>query len=264
MFKLTWVGFSAIRGRFQLKHPSILPSLAHTVFSLSNSLSHTKDETIPDSGCGFFDDDCVITLYPHLSGAAFLQDLEVKWSVSRSVVPDSLWPQGLQPTRLFCPWNFPGKNTGVGSHFFLWGIFPTQESNPGLLHCRQILYWLSYEGSLQDLSQDHINFLSSTVDNTKEKIEHLGSISNGNIIFKIKKISKSCTIADMNFGTFALFLLMLNYPLGDHREPLQVASCILLIQPHSLWHLPYSSVPVLELLFLGSPGSFQWRMLFRD
>ena len=34
----------------------------------------------------------------------------------------------------FCPWNSPGKNTGAGSHSFLWGIFPTQESNPRLLH----------------------------------------------------------------------------------------------------------------------------------
>ena len=41
----------------------------------------------------------------------------------------------------------PGKNTGVGCHAFLQGIFPTQGSNPGLLHCRQILYWLSHERS---------------------------------------------------------------------------------------------------------------------
>ena len=44
----------------------------------------------------------------------------------------------------------PGKpkNTGVGSLSFLQGIFPTQESNWGLLHCRRILYYLSYQGSL--------------------------------------------------------------------------------------------------------------------
>ena len=42
---------------------------------------------------------------------------------------------------------FPGKNTGVGCHFLLQGIFPTQELNLGLLHCRQILYCLSYKGS---------------------------------------------------------------------------------------------------------------------
>ena len=41
------------------------------------------------------------------------------------VVPDSLWPHRLQPTRLLCPWDFPGKNTGVGSYFLLQGIFPT-------------------------------------------------------------------------------------------------------------------------------------------
>ena len=41
----------------------------------------------------------------------------------------------------------PGKNAGVGCHAFLQGIFPTQGSNPGLPHCRQILYYLSHQGS---------------------------------------------------------------------------------------------------------------------
>ena len=59
----------------------------------------------------------------------------------------SLRPHGLQPTRLLCPWNSPGKTTRVGSHSLLQGIFPTQGSNLGLLHCRQILYHLSHQGS---------------------------------------------------------------------------------------------------------------------
>ena len=63
-------------------------------------------------------------------------------SESRSVVSGSLWPQGL-----FGPWNSPGQNTGVDSHSLLQGIIPTQGSNPGLLHCRQILYQLSHQGS---------------------------------------------------------------------------------------------------------------------
>ena len=44
-----------------------------------------------------------------------------------------LWPCGLQPTRLNHPWNFPGKNTGMGCHFLLQGIFPTQGLNSCLL-----------------------------------------------------------------------------------------------------------------------------------
>ena len=64
-------------------------------------------------------------------------------SVSHSVLSDSLQRQGVQPTRLLCPWDFPGKNTGIGCHYLLQGIFPTQGSNPGFLHCRQILYCLS-------------------------------------------------------------------------------------------------------------------------
>ena len=63
-------------------------------------------------------------------------------SASCSVVPDSLQPHGL-----YSPWNSPGQNTGVGSLCLLQGIFPTQESNPGLLHCRRILYQLSHKGS---------------------------------------------------------------------------------------------------------------------
>ena len=44
-------------------------------------------------------------------------------------------------------WNCPDQNAGVGSHSLLQGIFPTQGLNPGLLHCRQILYQLSHQGS---------------------------------------------------------------------------------------------------------------------
>ena len=104
---------------------------------------------------------------------------------SLSVMSYSLQPHGLQPTRLFCPWGFsrqeywsglpcpppgalpnpeikprspalqadslpaepPGKpvNTRVGSLSLFQGIFLTQESNQGLLHCRWILYQLSYQ-----------------------------------------------------------------------------------------------------------------------
>ena len=99
---------------------------------------------------------------------------------------DSSQPHGLQPARLLCPWDSPGKNTGVGCHALLgdlpnpgieprsltmqkdslpseppeklkntgvgslsllqW-IFPTQKSNWGLLHCRRTLYQLSSQGS---------------------------------------------------------------------------------------------------------------------
>ena len=65
-------------------------------------------------------------------------------SESHSVMFNFLQPHGLGPISLLCPWNSPGKNTGVGSLSLLQGIFPTQGSNRGLLHCRQILYQLSY------------------------------------------------------------------------------------------------------------------------
>ena len=63
-------------------------------------------------------------------------------SESCSVMSNSLRPQGL-----YSPWNSPGQNTVVGSHSLLQQIFLTQESNPGLPHCRWILYQLSNKGS---------------------------------------------------------------------------------------------------------------------
>ena len=64
-------------------------------------------------------------------------------NVSCLVLSDSLRPQvawtpcdPMLPNKLLCPWNSPGKNTGVGSHSLLQGIFSAQRSNLGLPHCR--------------------------------------------------------------------------------------------------------------------------------
>ena len=62
-------------------------------------------------------------------------------SESCSVLSHSLWPHGL-----YSPWNSPVQNTGVGSLSLLQGVFLTQESNQGLLHCRQILHQSTRQG----------------------------------------------------------------------------------------------------------------------
>ena len=56
-------------------------------------------------------------------------------------------PTLCDPVDIYSPWNSLGKNTGVGSHSLLQGVFPAQGSNPGLPHCRWILYQLSRRGS---------------------------------------------------------------------------------------------------------------------
>ena len=66
----------------------------------------------------------------------------LKGKVAQWKSPDPSRPHGL-----YNPWNSPGQNTGVGSLSLLQGVFPTQGSNQGLLHCRQILYQLSHKGS---------------------------------------------------------------------------------------------------------------------
>ena len=66
------------------------------------------------------------------------KEVRCRWSESHSVVSDSII--------LYSPWNSLGQNTRVGSLSLLQGIFPTQESNPGLPHCRLILCQLSHKG----------------------------------------------------------------------------------------------------------------------
>ena len=67
----------------------------------------------------------------HWSGLPFPSPMHEseKWKWSHSVVSESSWPHGLQPTRLLRPWDFPGKSTGVSCHFLLQGIFLSQGSN---------------------------------------------------------------------------------------------------------------------------------------
>ena len=67
--------------------------------------------------------------------------------LSHSVMSDSLGPHGLQPTGSSIHGDSSGKTTGIGCHALFQGIFPTQEQNPGLLHCKWILYCLNHQGS---------------------------------------------------------------------------------------------------------------------
>ena len=64
--------------------------------------------------------------------------LSERESVSLAV-SDSLWPHELQPTRLLCQWDFPGKNTGVDCHSLLQRIFLTHGLNLSLSHCPHCL-----------------------------------------------------------------------------------------------------------------------------
>ena len=78
--------------------------------------------------------------------------------LSHSVIPNSLQLPGLYPSMLLCPRDFPGKNTGVGCHFFLPRIFPTQGSNPCLLHWQADSLPLIHQGS-QRVKDDAINLV---------------------------------------------------------------------------------------------------------
>ena len=75
---------------------------------------------------------------------------------SHSVVSDSLRPHGP-----YSPWNSPSQNTGAGSCSLLQWIFPTRGSNPGLLHCRSILYQLNHKGNHKGIQHCITNYPST-------------------------------------------------------------------------------------------------------
>jgi len=100
--------------------------------------------------------------------------LKVKWKWKLLSCVRLFVTQGLHS-----PGNSPGQNTGVGSLSLLQGIFPTQGSNPGLPHCRWILYQLSHKGRLhkygrkiRKLSSGHSLEKVSFHSNPKECVSH--------------------------------------------------------------------------------------------
>jgi len=84
-----------------------------------------------------------------------------------------LWPSELQPARLLCPWDFPGKNTGAGFHFLLQEIFPMQGLNPGLLIAgRFFTDWATREALLEKynlpkLNQEDIEIMNRQITSTE-------------------------------------------------------------------------------------------------
>ena len=93
-------------------------------------------------------------LYVAAEHFATLFNKLIMWWFSCKIVSNSWNPMDCSPPgyvlwdiAILCPWDSQGRNTGMGCHFLLWGIFPTQESSLGLLNCRQILYQLRYKGS---------------------------------------------------------------------------------------------------------------------
>ena len=111
----------------------------------------------------------LLHLFPRLQSLSHVQLFATPWTIA---------------LRCLCLWNFLGKNSGLGYHSLLQGISLAQGQNPGLLHCRQILYCLSHKGSLfhdSDLPIFLLQILITTLGPPRE--------------FRIISISKSLTLS---------------------------------------------------------------------
>ena len=127
--------------------------------------------------------------------------MEEKWS--HSVMSDSLQPHGLWCARLPWPWDFPGKNTGVGSHFLLQEIFPTpsQGLNLALLHCRQILYCLSHQGSLEE------SCLQSSPQNVMLSLDQITRDNHFSALVKHRHTNVECLFVKITSGKNRMSLI---------------------------------------------------------
>ena len=115
-------------------------------------------------------------------------------SASRSVVSSCLRPHGL-----YSPWNSPGQTIGVGSLSLLQGILPSQGSNPGLPHCRRILYQLSHQGSpiYHASSYTHNLILLPLHSYLFQYLRHLRHSVIWALISSLLKVAQSCpTLCD--------------------------------------------------------------------
>ena len=121
----------------------------------------------------------------------------------------------------------PGKNTGVGHHALLQEIFSTQGSNPGLLHCRQILYWLSYQGrppvhilannAVTDIGV-HISFQISVIFSSDmySAVELLGHMVAPFLVLRGNSILLSLVTASLYISTNSVFMVPFSTHLCQH------------------------------------------------
>ena len=112
--------------------------LACVLFRTSAGLSSLDSDWVFNLRYIFYSDFLCWILFIHLllfvTQVTQVHCRKLKMCCARSLQSwSTLWPRGLQPTWLLCPWDSPGNNTGVGSHALLQGIFLTQGSNLSLM-----------------------------------------------------------------------------------------------------------------------------------
>ena len=139
--------------------------------------------------------------------------------------------------RLLCPWDSPGKNTGVGCPFILQVIFPTQCSNSGLPHCRDTPYCLSHQGNseLQFVGTNPplVNCHRVWLTRVLEKLCGINLVWEASVHEQYKKNSAECTLVVPNH------YVGLAYPHSRHYECwlLTVLNCSLLgRKPSKKWN----------------------------
>ena len=132
---------------------------------------------------------------------------QVKWVQVAQLCPTLSDPMD-------CPWNSLGQNAGVGSLSLLQEVFPTQGLNPGLLHCRQILYHLSQQGSPVNLLINLKKERESTFKREKESVPAY-LVQNGRLLFYFVELGNekhhSWQVLGIDLPFFFFFFFCCNF-----------------------------------------------------
>ena len=149
---------------------------------------------------------------------------------------------GWQPTRLLCPWDSLGKNTGGGCHFLLQGIFLPQGLSLGLLHCRQVLYHLSYQGGLR--GHTYISYYKAQLLHTLKQCFVSDEGSCFTMFFKVERPEMLCQLISLQMkgNGRSFFPQSLKYTSGTYFKNslftpvlvlvLQYQSCVYKLLPN--------------------------------
>ena len=146
-------------------------------------------------------------------------------------------------TRLLHPWDFPGKNTGMDCHFLLQEIFPTQGLNPGLPHCRQILYQLSHQGS----PERGIDIMNKSQESSQEGLQFSCTVK---LVKPFLWILISFFVSHYHTGNeFQVKLFCLPSPYSSFQTP------VCMVFPP---FLPLPKLFIMDVNFSNYPSSIPW------
>ena len=168
---------------------------------------------------------------------------------------NSLQPHGLWPTRLLCLWDVPSKNTRMGCHLLLWGIFPTQGLNLCLLHWQEDSLLLSHQGSSPKMAIHKCYFEKQILMQKKGPKMFLRAVKRGwgcqlLVLFSSLKVTDAFKYIYIYAYTHVLFHLKFLKSISIEQDKCRSAVTVLFSRHYVILSVLQKSTPTTVLVML--------------